>query len=208
MVRSSRPSGPRRLPRQTRAKDTVEVILQATARVLMAEGYAGASTNRIAEIAGVSIGTLYQYFPSKEALLIQLSRRHSEKMRAVFDRHFLTARELPLREAIRIIIAAELEALQVDLPLQQVLFEQAPRHSAAQHIAEVQEQVAALLRQALAQRSPETRTLDLDLAAFVLLHAIDGVCQAALRGRPDLIGSDRLLAECTELVLRYLVPLS
>jgi AcrR family transcriptional regulator len=185
----------------------VEVILQATARVLIAEGFDGASTNRIAEVAGVSIGTLYQYFPSKEALLLALSERHSERMQAVFTQRFAQARLLPLRAAIRLIIQAELEALQVDLPLQRVLFEQMSRHGPTAHIEQVQQQVAAELRQALAQRSTELRVRNLDLATFVVLHALDGVCQAALRGHPELVGTDHFLSECTDLALGYLARL-
>ena len=62
-------TNPRRRPRQARAQATVEAIVKATSRVLIEEGYDRASTNRIAHAAGVSIGSLYQYFPSKEALV-------------------------------------------------------------------------------------------------------------------------------------------
>ena len=51
---------------------TVEAILDATARVLVREGYARTSTNRVAAVAGVSIGSLYQYFPNKESLVAAL----------------------------------------------------------------------------------------------------------------------------------------
>ncbi len=184
----------------------MEVILQATAALFVAQGYEGASTNRIAEAAGVSIGTLYQYFPSKDALLLELSRRHSERMKEVFDRQFALARTLPLRAAIRLIIQAELEAMQLDLPLQRVLFEQVHRSGLDGHIKRVQAQVAVLLRQALAERGKELRALDLELAPFMLLHALDGVCQAALREQPELVASETFLTECTNLVLRYLAP--
>lgn len=60
---------PRRKPRQSRSRATVDAILQATAQVLVRDGYQKATTNRIAERAGVSVGTLYQYFPNKDALV-------------------------------------------------------------------------------------------------------------------------------------------
>ena len=63
----------RRTPTQRRSRDTVGAILEATARVLVAEGPAAASTNRIAKVAGVGIGTLYQYFASREEILDALS---------------------------------------------------------------------------------------------------------------------------------------
>jgi AcrR family transcriptional regulator len=197
---------PRRSPRQQRAHDTVETILEATARVLVKHGYKGASTNRIAEVAGVSIGTLYQYFPSKEALLSALSRRHSERMSKVFQQRFAEARALPLRQAVRLIIQAELEALQVDLPLLRVLFDAVPRFGPPQHIAAVQALVGDLLQQGLSERTDEIRAADAELTSFVLLYAVEGVCQAALRERPELVGQARFLDACTELVLRYVAP--
>ena len=63
---------PRKLPVQQRSRATVEEILSAAAQVFEARGYAAGTTNRIAERAGVSIGTLYQYFPSKEAIAVAL----------------------------------------------------------------------------------------------------------------------------------------
>lgn len=66
-------STPRRAPRQARSKATVAAIREAAARVLVAEGYERATTNRIAEVAGVSIGTLYQYFDSRDAILDALA---------------------------------------------------------------------------------------------------------------------------------------
>lgn len=69
------PSRPRKNPQQARSQQTVEWILAGATRVFRAEGFA-ATTNRIAEAAGVSIGTLYEYFPNKEALLVALAERH------------------------------------------------------------------------------------------------------------------------------------
>ena len=66
------PTGRRRTPSQQRSRDTVEVLLEAAAQVFDREG-AGATTNRIAERAGVSIGTLYQYFPDKTGMLQALA---------------------------------------------------------------------------------------------------------------------------------------
>lgn len=66
---------PRKEPTQSRSRQTVEWLLEATARVFRAEGF-DATTNRIAAAAGVSVGTLYEYFPNKDALLFALAQRH------------------------------------------------------------------------------------------------------------------------------------
>ena len=71
---------PRKRPRQARSKATVDTILDATTRVLVKQGFDGLSTNAVAAAAGVSIGSLYQYFPNKEALVLALIERHMEEM--------------------------------------------------------------------------------------------------------------------------------
>jgi AcrR family transcriptional regulator len=70
-----------RMPKQARAKATCAAILEATARILEAHGEARLNTNLIAETAGVSIGTLYQYFPHKRAILIALANAEHQAWR-------------------------------------------------------------------------------------------------------------------------------
>lgn len=77
--------GPRKSPRQARSQRTVDRIVDAAARVFNEAGYLSATTNGIAAEAGVSIGSLYQYFPNKDALLIEIARRHISDSVAVFD---------------------------------------------------------------------------------------------------------------------------
>src|SRR5271170_3526962 len=74
---------PRKSASQERSRSTVDALVEATTRILIKEGYDRASTNRIAEVAGVSIGSLYQYFPSKEALVAAVVDRHSQELSAV-----------------------------------------------------------------------------------------------------------------------------
>lgn len=72
---------PRRAPRQRRSRETVDTLLEAAAQMFTQRGLA-ATTNHIAERAGLSIGTLYQYFPNKEALLHALAARHLAEAQA------------------------------------------------------------------------------------------------------------------------------
>lgn len=72
------PISPRKSPLQERSRRTVERILDAAARIFHEQGYAGATTNDIADEADVSVGSLYQYFPNKDALLVALTKRHIE----------------------------------------------------------------------------------------------------------------------------------
>jgi len=72
------PLSPRKSPLQERSRRTVERILDAAARIFHEQGYGGATTNDIADEAEVSVGSLYQYFPNKDSLLVALTKRHIE----------------------------------------------------------------------------------------------------------------------------------
>lgn len=125
---------PRKRPRQARSRALVAAILQATARVLVREGYAGTTTNRVAEVAGVSIGSLYQYFPTKEALVAALHEEHGREMAVILraalppadpergpERGPERERETDLRAALTALVAAVLRAHLLDPALHRVL---------------------------------------------------------------------------------------
>src|SRR5262245_53276821 len=101
---------PRKRPLQTRSRETVEAILTATARILVREGFDRLSTNRVADAAGVSIGSLYQYFPSKEALVAELGERHVEEMVAIVEGELARIASAPLPVAARRTVEALLRA--------------------------------------------------------------------------------------------------
>lgn len=173
----------RRQPRDRTAAEIVDAIVTAAERVLEDEGLDGFSTNRVAELAGVSIGSLYRYFPNKHALA-----------RGIFDRH------LPLYE--RMVLDAAVGGGTVGDYVQRIgaailaFFEQRRHvHRALWRLrtaAEVHERIDLTLTSIIevtsrllqARGVPAARANDL---AFVLVHAGDGVANAvALRGDPEL----------------------
>src|SRR5256885_1206171 len=100
----------RRIPRQARATETVALVLEATAQILEAGGLAAFTTNAVAERAGVSIGTLYQYFADKNAILLALARQEMEATlgeiaRAGLDESHPTL-EARVRATVRAIVNA------------------------------------------------------------------------------------------------------
>ena len=90
-----RKSPRRRAPTQRRAHQTVQVVLDAVARVLKRRGALGLTTNRIAEAAGVSIGSLYQYFGDKREILRALRDRHLTEMGQLIERRLVEPRSMP-----------------------------------------------------------------------------------------------------------------
>jgi AcrR family transcriptional regulator len=97
-------TSPRKTPRQSRALATVEAILEATTRILVESGYAKINTNEVARRAGVSVGSLYQYFPNKQSLLVQLHHRHALEATAPMFAALRQSRGKPLRTVLRQII--------------------------------------------------------------------------------------------------------
>jgi AcrR family transcriptional regulator len=97
----------RKEPRQSRGRTTVDIILKATARVLLEDGYDAFTTKRVAQVAGVSIGSLYQYFPNKQALLVALVENHQQTRVEQLGR--MISELAPLEEAIPRYIEAMIE---------------------------------------------------------------------------------------------------
>src|SRR5580692_12951123 len=120
-------TNPRKAAIQQRARLTVGALLDATARILVKDGYDKASTNKIALAAGVSIGSLYQYFPSKEALVAAVVDRHMTQMLDLVRDEIVKVAARPVDVAVRRLVTAMSDAYRVDPKLHRVLAEQVPR---------------------------------------------------------------------------------
>ena len=156
-------TSPRKEASQERSKATVDALLSATARVLVKDGYDRASTNKVAEAAGVSIGSLYQYFPSKEALVAAVIERHIGEMMEVVRTSLLRVALLPLAEAARELVRVMIDAHRIEPKLHRVLVEQIPRVGNMEHIESVDDEAIALVRTYLEAHRDEIDVPDLDL---------------------------------------------
>ncbi|MGQ0505178.1 MAG: TetR/AcrR family transcriptional regulator [Myxococcaceae bacterium] len=197
-------TSPRKLPVQRRARETVEAILTAAAQLLVAEGYDRASTNRVAQRAGVSIGSLYQYFPSKEALVAALVERHSERMMATLSNALTVTGGASPEALTRAVIRALIKAHRVQPKLHAVLTEQSSRVGRRQ-MGEFSRKTAEMIRAALESFGAGIRPVNFELAAFVLARALEAVTQALILERRNR-DEDELVDELTALVVGYLRP--
>jgi AcrR family transcriptional regulator len=195
---------PRKRPRQERSQATVDAILDATARVLCSTGYDRASTNRIALAAGVSVGSLYQYFPNKEALVAALVERHTAQMTALVTRKLTEVSTMPVEVAVRAMIQAMFDAHAVDPRLHKVLIEQVPRIGKLEKVVGVEREVEALVKVFLEARRSELRRARLDAVAFVLCHVVEAVTHAAVLAELPAGRNRDVAEELTDMVLRYL----
>ena len=195
---------PRKRPRQQRSKATVDTILEATARVLKKQGFDGLSTNAVAAQAGVSIGSLYQYFPNKEALVAKLIDRHMEDMNAAIFAELTRVAVMPIAQAARAVVELTIRAHSVDIDLHRVLTEQVPRIGKLARLRELDEICQRRVAGLLAARKGELAIADPDLAAFILVSTIEAVIHRAALLYPARLRDPRLVDETTLVVTRYL----
>ena len=191
---------PRKMPRQRRAQATVTAILDATAQLLVHEGYSGVTTNRVADLAGVSIGSLYQYFPNKKALFVALRRRHADAMRATLLTQKPTAGDL--RAQIEELVATLMRAHEEDYALHRALEREVPEHLL---VGEEDDNVAlqALFTSMLAAHRNELLPSNLDLACRMLLPAVDTLIHKALT--LGVAERQTMQQEIVHLLQRYLL---
>lgn len=198
---------PRKQASQGRSRATVDALIEATARILVREGFDKASTNRIAASAGVSVGSLYQYFPGKEALVAAVMERHSQELMRVVRGALAGVAALPVEQAVRTLVAAAVKAHRVDPKLHRVLSEQIPRTGRLENTETFNRENYALFRGYLEAHRDEFRTLDLGLAAFVCVTSIEALTHAAVLHHSETFSEAAFAAlvdEATRLVVRYL----
>jgi AcrR family transcriptional regulator len=195
---------PRKRPRQDRSRATVDTILAATARVIVKRGFDAMTTNAVAEAAGVSIGSLYQYFPNKEALVAALIERHVEELNGAVLSKLARVAQLPVADAVRAMIELTIRAHSVEPELHRVLTEQVPRVGRMAKLREVDAILHEMVARVLAARRDELAIQDPDLAAFILMSAIEAIAHRAVLFAPERLRDPRLVDEACTLVCRYL----
>ena len=168
---------PRKQPVQHRSKATVDVVLVAAAQVFEAHGYAAGTTNRIAERAGVSIGTLYQYFPSKEAIAVALLERHiadTDHRLHEWVGHMVVEQH-SLSEALHDYVTGMLEMHSRQPRLQHILLEETPLPERVHQVLLEAERHAAKTVAGLLRLYPEVRQTGLEHTCFLVVQSVESL---------------------------------
>lgn len=195
---------PRREPRQERSRRQVSNMLDAAAQVFAEVGYEAATTNIIAERAGASIGSLYQFFPNKAAIFRALTERHHAQLRALFDQVLrVEGAQLPLHVWIDSVIDAIWGLTQSNRGFIQTLLSQRSPELVAQENALIGETVARI-EALLAARAPELDSARRALLATVSVEVVSGLLSRAAMSEPQF--GEQVLAETKRLLLAYLSP--
>lgn len=202
-------TNPRKHATQSRSRATVDALIEATARILVREGFDQASTNRIAGQAGVSIGSLYQYFPGKDALVAAVIDRHREELGRITRIALAKAATQPLRQAIRTLVTAAIDAHAVDPKLHRVLAEQIPRTGRLEQVETFSRENYALFTSYLESRADELHEMDPALASFICVTSIEALTHSAVIHNPAMLrnaaATTKLVDEATRLIAGYLL---
>ncbi|OIK07922.1 hypothetical protein BIV23_02450 [Streptomyces monashensis] len=179
------PATPRKRPRQERSQETYEAIVEAAAQLFERDGYTRTTTNRITERAGVSIGSLYQYFPNKDALLYAVGEQHVRHLQAELADVAAELRQdlasLPACVHTLVRVLAELHLARPRM--HRLLYDQAPRPTeAAAQLREVQRRIAAEVEFHL--RRLGVGGSDPDLTAILLVQEVEAQLHGALLDPP------------------------
>jgi AcrR family transcriptional regulator len=194
----------RRTPSQARAQETVDALLIATKTLLIRGGMEAATTNAVAKLAGVSIGSLYQYFPSREALIAELSRRHVERVLALIfgemDALLGTSIHVGARKLIKLMVDIHRQDPELHAAIESVQ----PGLGARAQMVHMEAQIMSMARAYLERHREELLVKDLDRAAFIVVTTVESLTHDVVLKRPELLVGEGFVDDVTRLILGYL----
>lgn len=182
----------------------VDAILTATARILAQGGAARLTTNRVADVAGVSVGSLYQYFPDKQALMAALIEREAQADLERLGQTMMSHAHRPLPEVLAVFARLMVDHHAKAPRLYREMFHSVATVQQDNTLRAVQERAHAGMAGVLEMHRSELRVADPQWAAFMAVETARGVVEAAVElGRMDR-DADALARELTDLLTRYL----
>lgn len=195
----------RRPPKQRRAHATIADILAATARIIERDGYDALTTNEIARVAGVGVGSLYQYFATKEAVVEALQEQHFARMGEAFLARMeeLETASLPalVHGVAHLMRTSELLNSKLSKQLLAI-----PRRGKPKAVIELEHQVTEILHRALLRHAPRADAAALRIKVFLVVQTVEALILSTSQSRPRGLTRQRYTAELAELVTRYLAP--
>ncbi len=194
----------RREPRQDRAQKTVEAILEAARLQVIRHGTEALTTNGVARLAGVSIGSLYQYFPSKRALLAELRERHQTEGEALFLKEIATIASAPVDVAIRHFVAQMFSVHANDPELHRAL----EMHGRRATVGARELRLIKMIELFLQARRADIAVTDHAQAALVIGVVVEAVTHATVIMQPQSLRDDRLINDVTRMLTAYLTGTS
>lgn len=195
---------PRKMPTQHRARVTVESILQAAESIIFNEGYEVATTNHIAEVAGVSIGSLYQYFPSKEAIVAGLVEGAVVSAADRLREGLLSCMGLPLADSIPELVRLILETRKKNAFIFLRLPREVPKLGKISRQLTTEKFLYTTIHAYYQQHRAEIKVENLETAMFVTEHLVVGSINAYIEDNAPKLTDEELVQHLSDAVIKYL----
>ncbi|EFQ81934.1 transcriptional regulator, TetR family [Aeromicrobium marinum DSM 15272] len=193
----------RKAPQQERSRLMVEKILTAGREVLLRDGYDAASTNKVAKQAGISPGSLYQYFADKDAVVDAVVAKYADELSDRVAASLTDQLGGPDDSLIHATLHALLDALEENEAFLRVFVDELPRTRNHERLAGVEQRVSDLMAAYLAARRGDVRDVPPSRAAWIVVRAIEQLTVRYVLDRPPM-SRDELVAEVDAMVTAYL----
>ena len=198
---------PRKLPKQLRSRETVDAIFTAAMQLLDRNDVKDPSVQTIADRAGVSVGSLYQYFPSKESLVSALLRFHLEQQLTGLEKSLEETQGLPAEIAAERLIDGLIGAKQSRLKIERALIRFFCRVGDLFTLTEFDDRINAVVERFILSLGAQVRPLaNPSIAAFLVMNALRSAVLMSLVQRPEQLRAPEFKAELVKLVVSYLKP--
>ena len=198
-------------PKQKRSEFTYQAILEAATQLFIENGLEKTTTNKVAARAGVSIGSLYQYFPNKHALVTALTEAHLEQMMQLISTRLAPNLHRPIEDVIKSVVTLMIEAHSIDPGLHRVLIDESNQGAVKKQLQQFEQRLSQLIKAFLELKRDQLRTQDLSMAAFVMINTIETLTHRAVLNKGDNQDialpqdKERLVDHTCDLVVGYLV---
>jgi AcrR family transcriptional regulator len=194
---------PRKQPRQARSQVTVDAVFDATIQVLLSDGHQRLTTTRVADRAGVSVGTLYQYYPNKQALLYAVLQRHLIRVGDRVEAAARATHHAPLGVMVASVVEAFVCAKTERIDEARALYGVASEVDSVELVKSIGKRNRAAIS-AMLETASDARFDDLELTTLMFSAAMAGPCRAMLESGAPRRMLRALLEQVKSLCLAYL----
>lgn len=197
---------PKKVPGQARSRQTFDAIVEACARLLIARGYGALTTNHIAELAGVSIGSVYEYFGDKEAVVSEVVRRASEGFSEDAARALPALEGAPLEKAVTAWIDTLLSAMRARAELLRAIAADVPLAIREPHRREAWDRHLALARAAYRSAGARVRQDRAEEVSFLVVTLVDATLTRLVLEPPPDVDEETVVEELGRRVVEWVSP--
>jgi AcrR family transcriptional regulator len=198
---------PRKTPVQARSTVTVEAIFEATIQVLLSHGAERLTTTRVADRAGVSVGTLYQYFPNKQSLLYAVFEDHLKKVASAVEAACNQACNQPLEGMIRQVVEAFVDVKIERMDISVALYKVSADVGGAELVKKMSQRYRKAL-EAMLRTATDTESLPDKFAIELMLAAMSGAMRSALEAGASTVTFRKLREHLVLLCQSYMAAAS